>query len=315
MDISFIVSIFFLVALSIYWILVRNFQYWKNRHVPFVVPELFYGNARGLSREYHTSEFFKRMYLQLKPLGSIGGVYIYMIPTAVVTSLDLIRTILIKDFHYFPNRGTYYNEKDDPISAHLINIEDESWKSLRQKVAPTFSTGKLKIMFRTICKLSDNLVAAIQRETDAAAAAGQIDVNDVLSRYTTDVIASTAFGIDCNSLFDRNTKFYEMIQKHVTTINVLKRTFLMRFPDWGRKLNMKIMNEDVSAFYLNVVAETIKNREDNDQLQRDDYMDLLIKLKNSTGPGSLTLNQVAAQCAVFFLAGMKICTRHVRGRP
>lgn len=101
----------------------RNFQYWKNRNVLFVVPEFFYGNARGLSREFHTSEFFKRMYLQFKPLGIIGGIYIYMVPTAIVTNLDLVRAILVKDFHYFPNRGTYYNEKDDPISAHLFNIE------------------------------------------------------------------------------------------------------------------------------------------------------------------------------------------------
>lgn len=101
----------------------RNVQYWKNRNVLFVVPEFFYGNARGLSREFHTSEFFKRMYLQFKPLGIIGGIYIYMVPTAIVTNLDLVRAILVKDFHYFPNRGTYYNEKDDPISAHLFNIE------------------------------------------------------------------------------------------------------------------------------------------------------------------------------------------------
>lgn len=301
MDISFFVSIFLGILFFVYWMLKRNFQYWKNRNVPFVVPEFFYGNARGLSREYHTSDFFKRMYLQLKPLGIIGGIYIYMIPTAIVTNLDLMRTILIKDFNYFPNRGTYYNEKDDPISAHLISIEDEPWKNLRQKITPTFSTGKLKMMFETISEIGDNLVKAIRRESEAAA--GQLDVNDVLSRFTTDVIASTAFGINCNSLWDRNTKFYEIGQKHVTTISFLKRTFLMRFPDWGRRLHMKVINENVSAFYLKVVAETIKNREDNSQLQRDDYMNLLIKLKNSSGPDSLTFNQIAAQCAVFFLAG------------
>lgn len=85
------------------------------------------------------------------------------------------------------------------------------------------------------------MIEAIRRETEAAA--DRIDVTDVLGRFTTDVIAETAFGIKSNSLCDTNTKFYEIAHKHVTTISFIKRTFLMRFPDWGRRLQY------VAAFY------------------------------------------------------------------
>jgi cytochrome P450 family 6 len=66
---------------------------------------------------------------------------------------------------------------------------------------------------------------------------------------------------------------------------------LSRNRDLARKLRMKILPEDISSFYMNVVRDTVKYREDN-KVERNDFMDLLIKMKNSNGDDKLTLNQV-----------------------
>ena len=38
----------------------------------------------------------------------------------------------------------------------------------------------------------------------------ELEMKDTLTRYTNDVIATTAFGLQCNSLKDRNNDFYLM---------------------------------------------------------------------------------------------------------
>jgi cytochrome P450 family 6 len=117
-----------------------------------------------------------------------------------------------------------------------------------------------------------------------------------LSRFTTDVIGSTAFGIECNSLEDKNTKFYEMGLKAFSSFNFFKRAFLQTYRDLARKLHMTSTNKEVGDFYIGVVRETLNYRKENPQIQRNDFMNLLINLKDS---GVLTFNQIAAQSVSF----------------
>lgn len=70
----------------------------------------------------------------------------------------------------------------------------------------------------------------------------------------------------------------------------------------ARKLHLKVIPDEISDFYTTVVRDTINYREQNDVV-RNDFMNLLIELKNSKADNALTLNQVAAQCFIFFLAG------------
>jgi len=205
----------------------------------------------------------------------------------------------VRDFGIFTNRGIYHNENDDPLSANLAAVEDEAWKSLRQKITPTFTSGKLKTMFSTIVDITNKLVNTIEKET---AATGQLDIKLILSRFTTDVIGSTAFGIDCNSLDDPSTQFYQMGLLAFSNINFLKRTFLAAYGNLGKRLRMTTTNKKVGDFYMDVVGKTVKYRNENPQLQRNDFLNLLIKLK---GPDALTFNQIAAQSVVFFNAGFE----------
>lgn len=153
-------------------------------------------------------------------------------------------------------------------------------------------------MFGTVVNISDTLVKTLQKET---AATGQLEIKLVLSRFTTDVIGSTAFGIECNSLDDPSTQFYQIGLKAFSQINFLKRTFLTVYGNLGKRLGMTTTNKEVADFYMDVVGKTVKYREQNPQLQRNDFLSLLVKLK---GPDALTFNQIAAQSVVFFNAGI-----------
>lgn len=286
----------------IYLFLRSKFSHWKRVGLPYVEPVIPFGNSKGLGTKYHVSEFLMSMYNQLKIKGPICGVYMYMRAIALVTDLNLVKTILIKDFNNFPNRGNYFNEKDDPLTAHLFNIEDEQWKSLRSKLTPTFTSGKLKIMFSTVINISDKLVIAINKDIVAT---GQTEIKDILSRFTIDVIGTVAFGLECNSLTDKNAEFYKMGLKSFEGINFLRRFTLTTFRNLAKKLHFKNISTEISNFYMSAVRETVEYRENNPNVIRNDFMNLLIQMKNSKGEDSLTFNQIAAQAFVFFLAGFE----------
>jgi cytochrome P450 family 6 len=74
-------------------------------------------------------------------------------------------------------------------------------------------------------------------------------------------------------------------------MNLIKRVLMSRNRELARKLHMKQIPEDISNFYMGVVRDTIKYREEN-KVERNDFMDLLIKMKNSKGDDALTFNQV-----------------------
>ena len=93
------------ISLFAYYLLHRRLTYWERRNVPHIKPEFIYGNSRGIGKNFSSGTFFKDMYNKLKDKGPLVSVYISVMPVAIATDLDLIKTVLVKDFDVFTNRG------------------------------------------------------------------------------------------------------------------------------------------------------------------------------------------------------------------
>ncbi|CAD7079519.1 unnamed protein product [Hermetia illucens] len=228
----------------------------------------------------------------------------------VATDLDFVKDVLVRDFNSFHGRGFYSNEKDDPISAHLFSLDGPKWRSLRMKLTPTFTSGKMKYMFPSIVEVSERfnqtLGEILNEDSD-------LDVKEMLTRFTTDVIGTCAFGLECNSLKDPNSDFrkYGRMVFDTSGIKSVKRT-IMQLPKLAALLRLAPFNKEMNNFFLGIVRQTIEHREKNN-IRRNDFMDLLIDLKNNDTLDDqkkiklekLTLEQVTAQAFVFFIAGFE----------
>lgn len=94
-----------LIALYCYLTFDNNF--WKNRGVIGPKPVLGFGNVKDvIFGKESLSQFLTRMYNEYKNEPMIG-IFSKRTPILIIKDPDLIKTILIKDFPKFANRGLF----------------------------------------------------------------------------------------------------------------------------------------------------------------------------------------------------------------
>jgi cytochrome P450 family 6 len=155
------------------------------------------------------------------------------------------------------------------------------------------------MMFSTIDQVSIQLMSTIEERLSKSN--NYLDAKDVLARFTTDVIGNTAFGLECNSLNNKESKFYEMgTDILVPRSSIFERFLRNTFKSLARKFHVKLIPDHIANFYMDVTKETVSYREKNPHIKRQDFMNLLVELKQKN---VITVEQIAAQSFIFFLAG------------
>ncbi|KAK4879825.1 hypothetical protein RN001_007971 [Aquatica leii] len=224
-------------------------------------------------------------------------------PVYLAIDVDIIKNVMLKDFEYFIDRGFYHNKKHDPLSANLFAIGGQKWKDLRTKLTPTFTSGKMKSMFNTLIECTKGLQNYISVKCDNGEA---LDIKNVLERFTVDIIGSSAFGIECNSFKSVNAEFQKHgmeVFKSQSKVRTMKSLFAVSKPDLARSLGVVTLPKSATSFFLNVVRETVNYRHTNN-FRRNDMLQILIDLK-SNNKMVLSIEEIAAQAFVFFLAGFE----------
>lgn len=131
------VALLIILASLIYWYIRRAFSYWKRLGVPHEEPVFPHGNVKGLGKTLTFVDFTRDYYAKFKGTTKVCGMYLFTRPIMVLLDLDLIKNILVKDFTSFSDRSFYYNDKDDPLSGHLVALDGKKWKNVRVKLTPT----------------------------------------------------------------------------------------------------------------------------------------------------------------------------------
>ena len=266
------------ISAAVYIYFKWSFTYWKKRNVPYIEPIFPFGN-------------FRDMVLTRKPIRDVcidiykkfeghkfGGMYIFTSPQLLVRDPDLIKDILVKNFSTFHDRGLYMNEEIETLSAHLFLLCGMKWRNLRIKLTPTFTAGKLKMMFQKLVECGKGLQTCLEKVGERG---DVIEIKEILARFSTDIISSCAFGIECNCLKNEDAEFrkwgrkiFEPSLKHLV-IGILSGAA----PVVLDTLKLSTFDSDVTKYFRNMVQETVEYREKNN-VKRNDFLQLLIQLKN-----------------------------------
>lgn len=291
--------------LCVTFIVKSRFKYWQIRNVPYIQPSFPFGNFENiLISKKPQSIIFQEFYEHFSTLGvKYGGIYSFCTPTFLPIDPEIIKCILTKDVQHFLARGFYANEKDQPISAHLFSLDGTKWKTLRGKLTSTFTAAKLKDMFPIFQHYGDDLKTYIKNSISKL---GFVNLRETTYKYTADIITSCAFGLESDCLKSENEN--EMIRNgHRAThetCQLIKGTFCFAFPNLAKKIGVKIFSADTENFFKSIVSTTVNYRTKNN-VRRNDLLQTLIDMLDKESSGGLTMDEITAQCLLFYIAGFE----------
>ncbi|GJQ68868.1 hypothetical protein Trydic_g21737, partial [Trypoxylus dichotomus] len=299
-----------LAALAFLFVAYRKWShgYWARRNVPFMQPSIIWGNLDNPLRTKHGLKIdIKNAYDHFRRDGhKHGGIFFTSDPVWIPVDLDLIKNVLQKDFVHFVGHGLASDPERDPLSGNIFNLDGDEWKFVRSKLSPTFTSGKMKMMFGTLLECGIPMIDHVDRLSESGVS---VDVKKILASYTTDVIGSCAFGIECNSFKDPNSEFRKYGKKvfEPSFENALKMVVGFAAPFLRHVIQFKFTSRDIENFFMNLVSGIFEYRKANN-VARNDFIQLFIEMREKakeTGERSLTLPQITAQAFVFFLGGFE----------
>ncbi|XP_016073201.1 PREDICTED: cytochrome P450 3A12-like [Miniopterus natalensis] len=301
---SFSVETWILLAISLALLyLYGTYKHglFKKLGIPGPKPYPFVGTILG----YHTGILDFDMDC-FKKYGNIWGIYDGRQPVLVITDLDLIKTVLVKEcYSVFTNRRSV-----GPVGFMKSSIsmaEDETWKRIRTLLSPTFTSGKLKEMFPIVSKYGDVLVRNLRKEADKGK---PVTLKDIFGAYSMDVITSTSFGVNIDSLNNPQDPFVENVKQ------LLKFSFfnpfilcITLFPFLGpvfESFNITLFPKSVTDFFKKSVKKMKESRLQDNQKHRVDFLQLMINSQNAKEADShkaLSDLELVAQSIIFIFAG------------
>lgn len=121
-------------------------------------------------------------------------------------------------------------------------------------------------------------------------------------RYTNDVIATCAFGIQTDSMRDRTNDFYVLGRRATNFDGLLSVKFfvLRSFPLISNLFRMRLIDEDIHKFFTRVISETVAVR-DKQKISRSDMLQLMMDARGKAN--ELDIDEMTAQAFIFFFGG------------
>ncbi|XP_013140392.1 PREDICTED: cytochrome P450 6B5-like isoform X2 [Papilio polytes] len=290
----------------VYFYFTRTFDYWKNKNVPGPKPLPLFGNIKdSVLRRRHAALVFKSIYDEYTN-EKVVGVYRMTSPCLLLRDLDVIKNVMIKDFDQFVDRGVSFSK--DGLGLNLFHADGDTWRVLRNRFTPVFTSGKLKNMLYLMTERGEQFVDYVE---NLRAKQSEQPIHVLVQKFTMATISACAFGLD---LDEDMYKTLNRIDKMIFTPSYARELDMM-YPGILEKLNSSIFPNFVNDFFSNLSQTVIKQR-GGIPTNRKDFMDLILELRQQkTIEGTkkldneklriveLTDSVIAAQAFVFYAAG------------
>lgn len=202
---------------------------------------------------------------------------------------------------------------------------------MRSTLSPMFTGSKMRMMYNYVADVGQQ-TAKTMKDQIVSGSDNIFEFKALSTKFTVDVIASTAFGIEVNS-FKNPENDFQRIAGSVTNFASLKTALVfagyLLVPKLMHALKISFFDKEVNKFFQSAISETMRTREEKGII-RHDMINLLMQAKKGNlshdvkedskiTDGFATVEEsqmgksqvktiwddddLAAQCFIFFFAG------------
>lgn len=302
-----------LVALLFWWLWNEwSNTYFRRLNVPYIPAPMLGGHLKEmiLYRKAMTDvimDIYNDPKTKDEPVVGVRFLHKHGI---VIKDLELLKRVLVKDFHNFQDRRVNSDIHTDKIGgANIFMLKNPAWRAVRAKITPVFTGTKMKQLFTLVNGVGKDLGQYLNKTIPVEQ---EIDVKDIAALYTTDVIATCAYGVQANSFTDPDSEFRRHGEKifDFNTLRSIEYGLLFFWPEVVGYLRCKLFSKESTKFLTDTLIEVMDAREKN-KIIRNDLIDVLLSLrKSNTEQGDddgvvYDDLMLVAQAAVFFTAGFE----------
>lgn len=203
---------------------------------------------------------------------------------------------------------------------------------MRSTLSPMFTGSKMRMMFNYVAEIGEQSTATLKEQINAEGD-HVFEFKALAAKFTVDIIASCAFGIEVNSFkependFAKTAALVNNFTNWKTGLKILGY-FMMR--PIMLALKVRIIPKEVDEFFQKAVVETMNVREEKGII-RHDVINLLMQIRqgklsheqeeDASVEGFATVQEshvgksklkrvwdddhLAAQCMLFFIGGFE----------
>ncbi|CAH1394735.1 unnamed protein product [Nezara viridula] len=295
---------------------VSVYELWEKRGIPNYPSKFPFGYSYELlAQSNFVGYIHDKMYKKLAP-NPMFGFFVMRVPMLQIREPELIRFVLTKEFSHFRDRMFIKLSEKDILNQHLFSLDGERWRALRVKLTPTFTSGKMKAMFPLFISCAEAFESLIVSKIGC-----EVDIKDLVGRLTTDIICICAFGLDTNTIKESDHKLRKIPAQlaKMRFIDKVLIAIMQAMPKVSCKFKARFTPKELEDYIVNLVENTLEYREKNN-IKRNDFLDLLIELKNKGTIGDDMKNEIeeqkcqpfeftnglmAAQCFAFLFGGFE----------
>ncbi|KAM7419597.1 hypothetical protein PAMA_016617 [Pampus argenteus] len=292
-----LITLFFVYA---YW----PYGTFNKLGVPGPKPVPFFGTMLAYRKGFYNFDLdcFNKY-------GKIWGIFDGRQPVLCVADPAIIKTVLIKECY-----SLFTNRRNLRLNGHMYDAvsiaEDDQWKRIRSVLSPSFTSGRLKEMFDIMKHHSANLISNMKKKADKDEV---LELKEFFGPYSMDVVASTSFSVDIDSLNNPSDPFVTNIKK-MLKFDFLNPLFLIVafFPFMApvmEKLEFSFFPIPVLDFFYAALQKIKTSREDCKQVNRVDFLQLMIDSQNNNNTSGVALekglsdHEILSQAMIFLFAG------------
>uniref|UniRef100_A0A8C1F5F5 unspecific monooxygenase n=1 Tax=Cyprinus carpio carpio TaxID=630221 RepID=A0A8C1F5F5_CYPCA len=253
--------------------------------------------------------FFKKLGIP----GPRPWIYDGRLPILMVTDLEMIKVIMVKEcYSTFTNRRETNAGLAGPFSDGISVVKDERWKRIRSSLSPYFTSGRLKEIFPIAVTHADRFIKNMQKKDHANK---HCFYSRVVAPYSLDVVTSSSFSVDIDSINNADDPFATNIKKFLK-FSLFSPLFLILalFPSIANllgKMGISLFSRSSMEFFYNVLKK-IKDEHNKESNGRVDFLQLMLQNQipgdhfgdtDEQPAKGLTDHEILSQSFIFILGG------------